>query len=267
MKRTFGSLLILLALALFALNGYGLTTSLRPEAIAPYAEAQGKRIISLDEFRRVAEADTSDRAAYVTRLTMTLHAGVVHSDADYEPRLHTHDYTIPVQENYILWAYQFRGERFDHWMFSDPYRAFEKGYGLCSDYALMLSGVLLERGIPARIVEIRDHVVVTAEIAPGEWWVLDADFGVVIPHSLEAMKRDPALVDAYYDTTIGNYLAASYLSERRDVYHPTDYRTGTTMIENLSYGAIWLLPILLLLEGVLLLLSRPGASSYEYSFK
>lgn len=266
MKRTFGCLLILIASGLFALNAYGLTTSLRADALPPYVEAQGKRVITLDEFRSVANADTTDRAAYVTRLTMTLHTGLVHSDADYPDALHHFDYTIPAQENYLLWLYQFRGEKYDRWMFNDAYRAFEKGYGLCSDYSMILVSVLRERGISARIVEMREHVVAEAEIAPGAWWVLDADFGVVVPHSIAEMENNPAIIMNDYGEAADGVMASYLSTDKRYAASATEYRSGTYLIERLSYGAIWLLPILLLMAGVLMLVSKPGAVEYEFRF-
>lgn len=266
MKRSFGYLLILIASGLFALNTYGLTTSLRADALPPYVAAQGKQVISLDEFREVAESDTTDRAAYVTRLTMTLHAGMVHSDADYPDALHHFEYTIPAQENYLLWLYQFRGDKFDRWMFNDPYKAFEKGYGLCSDYAMILVAVLRERGISARIVEMREHVVAEAEIAPGAWWVLDADYGVVVPHSVSEIENNPAIIAAYYGEDAAGVMASYLSTDKLYANSATEYRSGTYLIERLSYGAIWLLPILLLVAGVLILVSKPGAVEYEFRF-
>jgi len=71
------------------------------------------------------------------------------------------------------------------------------GVGYCSQQAIVLAGYLQERGIEAVPMGLDGHVVTVARTPSGEW-VLDPDYGVVIPHSLDDLEARPELVREHY---------------------------------------------------------------------
>ncbi|MBA1330248.1 hypothetical protein QQ73_03385, partial [Candidatus Endoriftia persephone str. Guaymas] len=44
----------------------------------------------------------------------------------------------------------------------------------------------------------------TAKTTNGDWWILDPDYGVVIPHDLRTLEQQPELVSEYYAPSILN---------------------------------------------------------------
>lgn len=97
--------------------------------------------------------------------------------------------------NWLLWS---KGwvpgyEHFANKELLDPRLAWMRGYGFCSQVARLIYSVLLDQGIPSRIMQHPNHVVVEAS-----GMVLDADYGVVIPHTLSELQTRPDLVAKYY---------------------------------------------------------------------
>ena len=128
---------------------------------------------------------------------------------------------------------------------------------MCFQHAIIEAEVLKEKGIQSRMIVLSGHVVVHAEISEkkNEWWVLDPDYGVTIPYSISHIEANPQIIEPYYanlgysEATIsvlvktcgkeGNVLikdngAEKYVYERR-------------IIERLSYLAIWVIPLILVL--------------------
>jgi hypothetical protein len=70
--------------------------------------------------------------------------------------------------------------------------------GLCSQHALIVLDALKRRGIVARLVLLDGHVVASAQVDDERWWVLDPDYGVVIPQSIEQIQEAPESVRPFY---------------------------------------------------------------------
>jgi hypothetical protein len=149
-------------------------------------------------------------------LERELPAGPGESGADYAVRMngliaahvkHVWNYAnastlglhVPPWSNFILWGL---GE-IDPALYRYTYAAWRpalgRSAGMCSQVTLILVGVLRDRGYDARIVQLAGHTVVTAEVAPGTWYVLDPDVGVAFRQSLPSLERDPELVRPHYE--------------------------------------------------------------------
>jgi len=72
------------------------------------------------------------------------------------------------------------------------------GVGYCSQQATVLARYLREQGVDACAMGLGGHVVTVAAIPQGQW-VLDPDYGVVLPHSLRELEEKPELVRGYYE--------------------------------------------------------------------
>lgn len=254
-------------LTLLAVSAAGRFIPLRNPQILTEPQLGGRRSIMPErQVYAAIRASTQDRAAYLERLTHAVSEGIVHDwderDADrYQMR-------IPFHENYILnvasWVDPARFRQFE---FVDYKRALARGVGLCSEHALAECGVLESRGIPTGMVDLHGHVVALARVDDREnrWWVLDPDYGVVVPHDIREVEANPNLVRPYY-------LAAGFPPDSVDflvrVYGLEGNRkfSGTFgyahlkhfLAERVSYLLIWVFP-LLLMAPLLARLPRPAA--------
>lgn len=141
--------------------------------------------------RRPGEPD----AAYVRRAVDAVHRSLVHH---HDPeRADLHRWHVPPRENVFLWLGGFANERVAKYAFCDHRRAIERGVGFCGQCARALTSALRENGVECRPVAFPRHVV-TEAVVGGERWVLDANLRTVIPHSLEAIGREPEIVREYY---------------------------------------------------------------------
>jgi hypothetical protein len=100
--------------------------------------------------------------------------------------------------------------------------ALRLGVGLCSQQSIVLAGALRERGIDATVMGLGGHVVVVARAGVAEC-ILDPDFGVVLPMTLEEAERTSSAVfeayrDAGLDESDARNIAAMYAAEGNGVY-------------------------------------------------
>ena len=137
---------------------------------------------------------------------------------------------------------------------------------MCSQHAIIESEILNERGISSRMIGLSGHVVLQTHVdeKQNEWWVLDPDYGVVIPYSLEAIETNPNLIAPFYskagysERTITT-LVDIYDQEGNMLFHEKGvkgYASKTSAIESASYIAIWGTPLLL---GLLPIIRKTNA--------
>ncbi len=159
---------------------------------------------------------------------------------------------VPLRENYILFiANSFRKD--NRYEFKNYKKGLERGVGLCSSHSIVVKGVLLDHGVEAHLWDIAGHVVVRAKVSEDEWYILDPDYGLYVPHDIEEIEADPEITRPSYE-----HMADLYKPEYDDPY-TTDkvvelygkegnhIYTYDARFENFSYIAIWVLPFLLML--------------------
>jgi len=126
-----------------------------------------------------------------------------------------------------------------------PWLALLRGRGWCSQHALIVAELLNRWGYEARVIGLDGHVVATAEVRPGEWWILDADSNhaqaVVMPFDLATIERDTTIVIPYYPDVTVQYVGF-YGAEGNRVRRVEDYTKSRYMIE-------WLLRVWLILSA------------------
>jgi hypothetical protein len=190
----------------------------------------------------------ADRASY-ERLVASVHRRIRHVEAPYR---------VPVTENWVLAGLGLFGGRWSNYEFTDPDRGLARGAGICTQYAYVVFGLLERAGIPRRIVLLRGHAVVEARSADGRSYVLDADFGTVVPGTVDELRRDPRRVRAAYarldprTTPFPDKSSAFVVREVERAYGSAVVYTSSSRaapsrvtFEAVAYVLKWLVPVLL----------------------
>ncbi|MCA1759836.1 MAG: hypothetical protein LC658_08705 [Bacteroidales bacterium] len=160
---------------------------------------------------------------------------------------------VPVWENYLLYAASYiNPKKYERYEFSNYKKNLERGVGLCSTHSTIVKGVLLENGIKAELLDVGGrHVVVRAELNDTATYILDPDYGIVIPHDTAAITANPELArgpykdmaDLYYADAVDPYttdLLVKIFGDRKHTYSVNNW------LEHFSYWAIWIIPFLLM---------------------
>lgn len=161
---------------------------------------------------------------------------------------------VPVWENYLLYTASYLNpKKYRLYEFSNYKKNLERGVGLCSTHSTVVKGVLLDNGIKAELLDVGGHhVVVRAELNDTATYMLDPDFGIVVPCDTAAVTANPELARAPYSK-----MADLYYADAKDPYvtdfvveiygHKKHVYTIDNWFESFSYWAIWFIPFLLML--------------------
>jgi hypothetical protein len=256
------SLSNLLSIAAFALgailllaNCLGVLTPLRNPQI--YSEPRNAYpsdiVLTADEVLEVIDSPIEDRKSYVRRLTRAVNRGVAHywySDGIGKYRLR-----IPLRENYFLFTASYVWPKlFQKYEFMTYRRALKRGVGLCSQQSVIVAGALKSRGIPSRIIGLDGHVVAAAQVDPqkDEWWILDADYGVVVPLRLAAIEADPTAIAPFYreagfeESKIERLVEIYGKAGNVRVEDARHFSWPTYYFEQTTYVLIWIVPFVLM---------------------
>ncbi|RUW56876.1 MULTISPECIES: hypothetical protein [unclassified Mesorhizobium] len=154
-----------------------------------------QRVADVDDlYRRTGEP----MQPYLERLTTAVARGMVHywTEGDRWSEADASYTRIGVFDNYLLWMLSFLSEyreNLGNYEFVTPRKALDRGYGFCSQVSKIVYSVLADQGIEATIYSAPEHTVVESN---GN--ILDSDYGVFVPHSLEDVQQDPSIIDTYY---------------------------------------------------------------------
>jgi hypothetical protein len=151
----------------------------------------------ISDINSLYQREGEPRDAYLERLTHEIADGIVHywhageqwdqSDAAY---------TRPgILDNYLLWAHALHPDypHFYSYEFMTPRHIIDRGYGFCSQVSKLVWSILREQGISASVINSPGHVV--AEVDGN---ILDADYGVFIPASIDEIHANPGILETYY---------------------------------------------------------------------
>jgi hypothetical protein len=245
-------------LILLIINFSGLFISMRNPEL--YSETNTGRLnditMRLEETKKeiVRREGETDRS-FAVRINDVINRSMMHyykkeGEKKYNLR-------VPFWENWPLWLVGCFSED-KRYEFAQYKKNLERGVGLCSTHSVVVKGILLDNGIEASLWDIAGHVVVRAEIARDQWWILDPDFGLVVEHDIPEIEADPELVrPAYAD------MAKLYKPDYNDPY-TTDQvvkiygKEGNHIydldlpLEKAFYLAKWLIPFLLILPFLMM---------------
>ncbi|MBI3159184.1 MAG: hypothetical protein HYZ26_06265 [Chloroflexi bacterium] len=244
-------------LLLVALNLYGLPRSMRNPEI--YRDLYWTIELTPEEvYAALPQRTGESNAEYMVRLVDALHWGIAHY---WEPagtdRYHLR---VPVWENWILFLGSYLNpDRYLAYEFCAPRPAIERGVGLCSQVSLTIADILAARGFNVQIAGLDGHVVAQAEVAPGEWWTLDVDHGIVLKEPIEAIQQHPEVIVPLLIAQ--GYTEPEYLAHMVEVWGPEgnfvtanagdDFEEGRCTRERWFYALKWLLPLLALCPALI----------------
>jgi len=255
--KNLNKILLIIGLVLMAINIFGLFKTMRNPAIFAEEKTIRNRInditIGYPEIKELLKKkDNESNIDFGIRINKVVNHGFIHY---WRPEgIKKYHLRVPAWENYLLYLASFiNPERYERYEFSRYKKNLERGVGLCSTHSTIVKGVLLDNGIKAELMDVGGrHVVVRAELNDTAAYILDPDFGVVVPYDTAAISADPEVVRAPYSN-----LAALYYPDAKDPY-TTDLlveifgkRKYIYSVDNwfecFSYWAIWIIPFLLML--------------------
>lgn len=259
--------LFYLGFFLFIINIIGLFISLRNESI--YQEKNtfftNDIILTEKEFYDRINKAVIDKKEYITNLNEAVNQGI--AKYWHNAGINKYNLRIPFYENYLLFiASYLNPEEYLKYEFVDYRKAIERGIGLCSQQAIIVSEILREQSIPSFIVGLSGHVVLRAQVdkSHDEWWVLDPDYGVVIPYDIDIIENNTKLIRPFY-AQAGykqkkiNKLENIYEKEGNAVMSEQGakgYQIKRCSNEPRFYFLKWIIPCILMTTPIFLLLIR-----------
>lgn len=240
-----------IGIALMAMNITGLIIPLRnPDVHTFYGDDRKDAVYSYEEtMSLINRLPNEDDYAYVVRLTELISDSI--SPYWLDEGIDRFRLRVPIWENYILWAYSFKTpEKFLKYEYNDYKKALERGVGLCSQYALVASQIMEENGIDSKVVGLSGHVITMAEVNE-QWYVVDPEYNVIIPYSLDVVARDPEMIAEYYSTTWApGFVPELYTTSENNVVfeNAVAYKGfNSPRIEKKAYTYKWVLPLFLMI--------------------
>lgn len=252
--------LMCVGLVLMIINAAGLLIPLRGVDVSKETNPLfGKNVtLSPQQLYSLAAIGASDRPAYFTKMATAVHHTILHYWND--EGIERYHLRVPITENFILCSAGFIYPKyFRKYEFANHNRAIARGVGLCSQSACILSDLLEEKSIDTDVIGLSGHVIATAEVdhRAHKWWLLDPDYGVVIPHNIDTVEHSPDLIRPYYahagysKATIDD-LVRIYAADGNQVLDNTrEYWGDRRWIERTAYALKWLIPIALIALGLI----------------
>lgn len=184
---------------------------------------------------------------------------------------------VPITENWILWFCGYLGpvlnlisltdvkDLFESYQFFHYEKALQRGFGICSQLAILTADLLTHRyDVKTYVVGLDGHVVSEAITSQGEKYVLDPAYGIFLPFGIkDAETRLYEVSEIYKTQPIGKVNPTTNLHATAELYN----KEGTTIrekpggygyapklyyIEYIAYVLKWILPVSLLLISLIL---------------
>ncbi len=255
--KTLAKILLATGLALLLINVYGLFKTMRNPDVYTLENSIHNRVndatIRYPEIKKLLKKkENESNIDFGIRITHIVANGFAH----YWRRegISKFHLRVPVWENYLLYAASYiNPAKYERYEFTNYKKNLERGVGLCSTHSTILKGVLLDNGIKAELLDVGGHhVVVRAELNDTATYILDPDFGIVVPYDTTAIAANPELVRAsykdmanlYYPDAVDPYtpdILVDIFGKKLYVYSVDNW------FESFSYVAIWVIPFLLML--------------------
>tara|TARA_R110002050_G_scaffold300778_1_gene472545 strand:- start:21302 stop:22138 length:837 start_codon:yes stop_codon:yes gene_type:complete len=253
-------IILIIGIGLLGVNIYGLFKTMRNPAIYTEEITLRNRIndvtISYPEINELLKKkDNESNIDFGVRINKVVNDGFAHYWK--KAGIEKYHLRVPVWENYLLFAASYiNPKKYERYEFSNYKKNLERGVGLCSTHSTIVKGILLDNGIKAELLDVGGHhVVVRAELNDTATYILDPDYGIVVPFDTAAITANPELARAPY-----SQMADLYYPDAKDPY-TTDYLVKIfgdrkhvysvdSWFEYFSYWAMWIIPFLLMLPFV-----------------
>ncbi|WP_156816769.1 hypothetical protein [Desulfovibrio oxyclinae] len=241
--RRLAFFLFVLGAFLIIVNIYGLSQSLRPTEL--------QIPITKEEFFKETRILTGESDLnWARRMTFLVHIGIKHFWDTTHPE--KTNISLPIWENWLIFLFAKIYPQYQLYEFFRKDKIVERGLGLCSQHAILLSAILRDKGMSPAIIGLNGHVVVGLDEGAG--MVLDPDYGVVIPYSIAEIQKKPKIIADFYTQKASRVLRSIY----QDSYTlcprgSRDYQPRRSQLEPVFYSLKWLIPILLCIPYLLLI--------------
>jgi hypothetical protein len=153
-----------------------------------------------------------------------------------------------------MWALSYIKPTYRFYQFCDPYKAIERGVMICSQVTEAMANQWRKTGLEARNMVLEGHVVAEVQVdsANDTWWILDADFGVVLEQDIQTLEEHPEIViesytNAGYDLETATLIAGFYGKEGNYV----QANPGPCRVEERLYRLKWFIPLALLIPSTI----------------
>ena len=238
---------------LLGLNIYGEFVSLRNpkinEGISHFNKFRKPQESYEQVFQQINKGQNESTEAYAYRLTDLVYSATVHKWEDVTDYTE-YNHQVPPHENYLLWVMSYLNPTtYRFYEYCDPYKAIERGVMICSQVTEVMIQLWRNTGLEARDVVLDGHVVAEAQVDREKdiWWVLDADFGVVLEQDMNFLQGHTnsiaeKYVNAGYDLKTAKMVAGFYGPDGNYVQS----NIGICRVEETLYKWKWYLPIGLL---------------------
>ena len=195
-----------LGVSLLAINMVGEVQSMRNplvyDGIDYFGVNRVPKYTASQVYEQMDMKTNETRKDFAKQITELIYDGVIHYWS-YEG-VEEYNLRVPLTENFLLFLKRFQTpEHSGKYEFCDARRAIERGVSICSQYSKILVDIMTDNGIQAKSMGLDGHVVAVVQVdeAKDIWWILDADFGVVIENNLTEVEENRDLARDVYSET------------------------------------------------------------------
>lgn len=253
------STIFAISVGLLVINIIGVLIPMRnPDVYEPRSHGGIERKVELTAEQVYAQMDRNaaideQYPEYTKRLTKLVYDGTIHLWGD-QVDSNKYYHRLPLHENYLIYFLKRLRGNDTYYEFCKAERAIKRAVSVCSQSSKILANILLRNKVKANIVGLDGHVVVRARVnkETDEWWILDADYGVIIEADVDEVNANPQLIRDAYQQRGYNEETVDLLV---DIYTSSNNRVIDTKLvcslENYYYRLKWYLPLLGLLPLML----------------
>ena len=202
-RQMFGLQLMMAAILVATVSiGLLVVASLAPLGLVrPFPEPPIKRSkVPWAQTRPISDPATLNRRAdetdhaYFSRLATSVSAAIMHWWPHDDPAASRYT-RVTFLQDYAVWSMSkfARWGNLQNYEFMSPGPALQRGFGFCSQKARAVFTILHDNGYQPSIMVHEQHVLIEVNDT-----VIDADYGIFIPLSLDDLKDRPYLVPFFY---------------------------------------------------------------------
>ena len=131
---------------------------------------------------------------YFKRLAVSVSAAIMHWWPENDPAASRYT-RVTFLSDYALWTMSkfARWGNLQDYEYMSPRPALQRGFGFCSQMSKVVFSVLVDNGFRPVLINHEEHTVIEVNGT-----MIDSDYGVFIPFSLDDLQEKPHLVGFYY---------------------------------------------------------------------
>lgn len=237
--------LFFLGIGLLSFNFYGLKVGITSPALGLFKKKP------LPNYEKLEIMKEEEKLVYLNRILKLMSDHMINI-WPIDNRYHEFNQRLPFHENFILFFASFFKPEYQRYEFVDYRKGLARGIGQCSQYSIILVGLLNDNGIEAKILPLEGHVVTAVKAQGQKWYVVDPLKSIVLPYDISELEENPDLIvktcQKTHQAQAINELTKYIVKPNQPMVTILEYSGWKTYyFEKFSYIAKWVLPILLML--------------------